>query len=161
MAVIKRVLLVVVGLVIVVVVGSVLLVFIADDAERDDDGRVTEEGRLSVFDLRVGDCLINVSATGEQRDIEAVPCSKPHDGEVYTNIKLGGGEFPGDEFIASKADRGCSARLRRQAPKSRDEIVYFVPNKLSWDEKADRTVTCIAQYPTKRTGTVAAQREGA
>jgi hypothetical protein len=146
LAVIKRVLLVVVGLVVVVVVGSVLLVFITDDAGRDDGGRVTEEGMLSV------------SATdGEQRDIEAVPCSEPHDGEVYTNIKLGDGEFPGDEFIASKADRGCSARLRRQAPKSRDEIVYFVPNKLSWDEKDDRTVTCIAQYPKKRTGTVAAQ----
>jgi putative regulator of septum formation len=159
--VIKRVLIVVVGLVVVVVVASVLLVFLGDDAERDDDGRVTAEGKLSVFDLRVGDCLINVAATdGEQRDIEAVPCSKPHDGEVYTNIKLGSGEFPGDEFIAGKADRGCSARLRRQAPKSRDEIVYFVPNKLSWDEKDDRTVTCIAQYAKKRTGTVAAQRDG-
>lgn len=155
---IKRIVLIVVGLVVVAGIGSVLL---NDEAERDDTGQVASEGKLSVFDLRVGDCLLNIaSKTGEQRDLEAVPCSELHDGEVYTNIDLGDGTFPGDAFVAGKAERGCSARLRRQAPESKDEILYFVPNKSTWDEQDDRTVTCIAEYATRRTGTVAAHNEG-
>lgn len=114
-----------------------------------------------MFDLRVGDCLVNIaSKTGEQHDLEAVPCSELHDGEVYTNIDLGDGTFPGDAFVAGRAERGCSARLRRQAPESKDEILYFVPNERTWDEQDDRTVTCIAEYAARRKGTVAAQNEG-
>ncbi len=155
---IKRIGLVIVGLVVAVGVAGF---FLQDDAERDDSGQVASQGKLSVFDLRVGDCLLNIaSKTGEQRDLEAVPCTKPHDGEVYTNIDLGDGDFPGDEFVAGKAERGCSARLRRQAPRTKDEILYFVPSKRTWDDEDDRTITCIAEYARQRTGTVAAQNEG-
>lgn len=151
---IKRIVLVVVG---VFAAVAVVGFFLQDDAERDDSGQVASEGKLSVFDLRVGDCLVDIaSKTAEQRDLEAVPCSKLHDGEVYTNIDLGDGEFPGDEFVAGKAERGCAARLRRQAPNSEAEILYFVPNKRTWDEEDDRTVTCIAEYDKPRKGTVAA-----
>jgi hypothetical protein len=129
------------------------------DAERDDSGAVSSKGELSVFDLRVGDCLMNVTASGEQREVEAVPCAQPHDAEVYTNIELADGPFPGDTFIDAKADRGCVARLRRQAPRSKDEILYFVPNKRTWDED-DRTVTCIVEYPKRRRGTVAVPSAG-
>lgn len=155
---VKRIAFIVLGIVVALVIAGALL---QDDAERDDSGQVASEGKLSVFDLRVGDCLINIAAkTGEQRDLEAVPCDELHDGEVYTNIDLGNGEFPGDEFVAGKAERGCAARLRRQAPNSGDEILYFVPNKRTWDEEDDRTVTCIAEYDNKRKGTVAAQNDG-
>jgi hypothetical protein len=130
-------------------------------AERDDKGNVTGDGEISVFDLRVGDCVMNVgSEVGEQRDIEAVPCSKVHDGEVYTNIDLGGGKFPGEKFVVAKAERGCAARLRRQAPASKDEISYFTPTERSWKEQNDRRITCLLQYKTKHAGTVAAQNDG-
>jgi len=156
--VIKRIALVVVGLVVAAGIAGFLL---RDDAERDDSGRVASQGKLSVFDLRVGDCLINIaSKTGEQEDLEAVPCTQAHDGEVYTEIDLGDGDFPGNAFVAGKAERGCLARLSRQAPDSEDEILYFVPNKKSWDEQDDRAVTCIAEYAEKRKGTVAAQNNG-
>jgi hypothetical protein len=131
-------------------------------SERDDKGKLTGAGEVSVFDLRVGDCVMNVgSEVGEQRDIEAVPCSKVHDGEVYTNIDLGGGAFPGERFVVAKAERGCAARLRRQAPASKDEISYFTPTARSWKEQDDHQITCLLQYKTNRAGTVAAQNDGA
>ena len=133
----------------------------SEETDRDEHGQVTEKSKLSVFDLRVGDCLVNVrSETGEQRDIEAVPCSEPHDGEVYTNIDLGDGAFPGERFLIGKAERGCPARLRRQAPKSRDDISYFTPTERSWKEEDDHQVTCLLEYTTKHAGTVAAQSDG-
>lgn len=154
----KRAVLIIAGLVVAAGVAGHLL---GDEAERDDSGQVSSKGKLSVFDLRVGDCLVDIaSKTGEQRDLEAVPCRQPHDGEVYTTIDLGDGGFPGDAFISGKAERGCSARLRRQAPRSRDKILYFLPSRRTWDDEDDHTVTCIAEYAVRRAGTVAAQNAG-
>lgn len=146
--------------VLVAMVAGGLLVY--DRSQEDTPTGASSDGTDSVFDLRVGDCLVDIaSAAGEQRGIDAAPCDEPHDGEVYTSIDLGDGAYPGNDFVQGKARRGCPARLRRQAPDFDGEVTYFTPTERSWTDEDDHAVTCIAVYPERRTGTVVAQRDGA
>ena len=88
---------------------------------------------------------------------DAVDCDKPHDGEVYTLIGLAGGENakpPSEAFINGKGQRGCRARLRRQATAKafRDSQLGFkfvYPTPASWAE-GDREITCVATFKKPR-----------
>jgi len=51
---------------------------------RDPSGQVTASADVNPSDLQVGDCIENISDTGDSVDTLAViPCSTPHEGEVY------------------------------------------------------------------------------
>lgn len=127
------------------------------EAEPDSD-RESSEGNLSAADLKVGDCITDANErTGDVTRFNAVKCDKPHDGEVYTLIKLEGGEdakVPSEAFINGKGQRGCRARLRRQAtPRAfRDSQLGFkfvYPTPESWAE-GDREITCVATFRKPR-----------
>ncbi|MDQ3722378.1 MAG: septum formation family protein [Actinomycetota bacterium] len=123
------------------------------------------KGNVTAGGLKVGDCISDAnSRTGDVTTFEAVDCDEPHDGEVYTLIKLKGGENakpPAEAFINGKGQRGCRARLRRQATprafKDRQLRFKFVyPTPASWAE-GDRDITCVATYKKPRS-TKLAQR---
>jgi hypothetical protein len=85
-----------------------------------------------------------------------VTCTKPHDGEVFTIIAIDGDTYRGTQFVTSKGQRGCRARLRRQATRKafRDRQLGFkfvYPTKQSWAQ-GDREVTCLVTYRKPRTG---------
>jgi hypothetical protein len=120
--------------------------------------RESSEGNLSAADLKVGDCITDAnSRTGDVTRFDAVKCDEPHDGEVYTLIRLEGGpnaKVPSEAFINGKGQRGCRARLRRQAtPRAfRDKQLGFkfvYPTPDSWAE-GDREITCVATYAKAR-----------
>ena len=50
-------------------------------------GAVTAAEDVSVYRLRVGDCLIT-PADGVVDDLAAVPCDREHDGEVFHAFDL-------------------------------------------------------------------------
>lgn len=51
---------------------------------RDSDGVITATASISNTDLKVGDCILNVSNLDQQvAKIEVVPCSIEHEGEVF------------------------------------------------------------------------------
>lgn len=54
-----------------------------NDAQRDDEGNVTEGSNVDVFSLKVGDCMPATNASGEITDVDVVPCSEPHTDEVF------------------------------------------------------------------------------
>lgn len=123
------------------------------------------EGTVKAGDLKVGDCISDAnSRTGDVTTFDAVACDEPHDGEVYTLIRLEGGdnaEPPSEAFINGKGQRGCRARLRRQAtakafrdPQLGFKFVYPTPE--SWAD-GDRDITCVATFRKPRT-TKLAQR---
>jgi putative regulator of septum formation len=120
---------------------------------------------ISAKDLEVGDCVADAkSATGDVTTFDKVDCDKPHDGEVFTIIKVDGDRYPGVKAVAGKGQRGCRARLRRQAtPKAyRDRQLgykFVYPTTQSWAQD-DREVTCLATFKKPRT-TKLAQRAGA
>ena len=51
---------------------------------RGSDGQVMATATVKLADLKVGDCITDASSLGvEVTDVQVVPCSSPHDGEVY------------------------------------------------------------------------------
>ena len=123
-------------------------------AERRQPARESKEGTISAGALKVGDCISDAnSRTGDVTTFDGVKCDEPHDGEVYTLIKLKGGDkakIPSEAFINGKGQRGCRARLRRQATAkqfrdSRLGFKFVYPTPESWAE-GDREITCVATF---------------
>lgn len=111
---------------------------------------------VSGKDLEVGDCLADATAaSGDVTTFDKIDCDKAHDGEVFTLIKLADvAKYPGVKFVSGKGQRGCRARLRRQAttkafadPQLGYKFVY--PTAQSW-ARGDREVTCIATFKKPR-----------
>ncbi len=126
--------------------------------QRDPDAE-----EISAKDLEVGDCVADATtATGDVKTFDKIDCDKAHDGEVFTIIKLADvAKYPGVKFVSGKGQRGCRARLRRQAtPKAFADrqlgYKFVYPTAQSWAQD-DREVTCLATFKKPRT-TKLAQR---
>jgi hypothetical protein len=109
-------------------------------------------------DLEVGDCISDAKTTtgDDVTTFDVVKCSEPHDGEVFTLIKLKGEKYPGTKVVSGKGQRGCRARLRRQASRKalanrRLGYKFVYPTQESWAQD-DREVTCLATFAKARTG---------
>ena len=111
---------------------------------------------VSGKDLEVGDCLVDATtAAGVVKSFDRIDCDKRHDGEVFTIIKLKGDRFPGTKVVSGKGQRGCRARLRRQATagefaKRQLGFKFVYPTRQSWAE-GDREVTCLVTFRKPRT----------
>jgi hypothetical protein len=139
------------------VAGAVALCWLAllavacDDAERDASGAIVESGNVGADSLRVGDCFQDWdgAASGEVaelQDVSAIPCSQPHDNEVYHLFELSaGGDFPGDEAVERIAVDGCfqpfEAFVGRDYASSRLDFGWVIPTDSSW-AVGDREVVC-------------------
>jgi hypothetical protein len=119
-------------------------------AERSSEGNIVSGGDLNVFQVRVGDCFedppgILDADNLEVEEIEAVPCSEPHDNEAYHDFSLGPGPWPGEVAIFGEADEECFAKFEsyvaRDYQESRLEFSYFFPTEQSWGG-GDREVVC-------------------
>ncbi|MGH2942906.1 MAG: septum formation family protein [Solirubrobacteraceae bacterium] len=138
-----------------VVAGVVILVVLFASGGDDDETSPQTGGAIAARDLRIGTCITDATSTqGDVRTFDAVACDKPHDGEVYTIIKLEGSRYPGTDDVTATGQRGCRARLRRQATAKafRDRRLGFkfvYPTKQSWAQ-GDHDITCVATYTKAR-----------
>jgi hypothetical protein len=147
--------LVIVGVWLVVAV-VVIVALVTTSAERDETGRVTDGGRASVLALRVGDCLPEADLIGEQRTVELVTCSKPHQVEVFAVFDLEG-EFTTAEEVGQLADAGCFDRFEAYVgvpPEQSSLNVYDLvpPTKTSF--RQDPSVSCLLIADDPLTGTM-------
>ena len=129
-------------------VAGVASVFLADDAERDSEGNITEAGDEDVFSLRVGDCWNNPPSDSEVQEVDAVPCAEPHDAEVYAEFDIPESDtYPGTDEVIAQADQGCFDEFEGfvgiSADASTIEVLYLYPTEDSWDRMDDRQVSCI------------------
>jgi hypothetical protein len=145
-------------------VAIVLVVLIVLLAGGGDDGTNAEAVAIGAKELRVGNCITDANSTkGDVKTFDAVDCTQPHNGEVFTVIPLWDGPYRGKEAVTAEGQRGCRARLRRQATAKafRDKRLGFkfvYPTKQSWAQ-GDHEVTCLATYAKPRTGKLE-QRQG-
>jgi hypothetical protein len=126
-----------------------------DGADRGADGRVTEAGDVSVYELLEGDCLSppdEVQAGLEQ--VRVVPCAEPHTQEVFATIDYEApdeddDDFPGDSEVQAYADAQCLDPFTDYVGidylDSSLFLTYLVPTVVSWNEEGDREIVCIAQ----------------
>lgn len=118
--------------------------------QRGPDGQVTEPMTISVFDLQVGDC-IDDEGTGELGDIRIVPCSMPHQDEVYHEFRLADGDFPGDEVLEEAFLDECVSAFERFIGSSVQDTELraypMTPTAQSWAERDDRVMQCVVYDP--------------
>jgi hypothetical protein len=123
---------------------------ITSAAQRNDVGEITAAGSVGAFEVRVGDCFNDEAFENtEISEIPAVPCSEPHDNEVYAAFDITG-EWPGDERVEQLAYEGCLERFAGAVGRSYEESVIdyttIYPTEGSWNQRDDREVLCVGYH---------------
>jgi hypothetical protein len=148
-------------LIVVLIVTGGLQSFL-DDADRDEEGQVTEPTDIPILSLRVGDCAndpnlvsLGPEETAETYELEAVPCRLPHDLEAFHDYELPDGDYPGEDAIFREAEQRCvqAARKFLGGPKGarRLGITSYVPRETSWRLYDDRKVLCVITERGRKT----------
>ncbi len=119
-------------------------------AERNDAGDIIAAGSVDAFSVQVGDCFDDEAfASSEISEVPAVPCSEPHDNEVYAAFDIAG-DWPGDTRIEEMAFEGCYQRFAQAIGKSYEESVLdytaIWPSEGSWKRGNDREVLCVGYH---------------
>jgi hypothetical protein len=110
-------------------------------------GRIAHKGQLSVFSLAVGDCFNNPTTSTGVRSVAAIPCTQPHNAQVYSKFQLSGSNFsyPGSSKTVRLAENGCNGRLSviDKSKTTNDMTVRFLyPEEGAWID-GQRTVSCL------------------
>ena len=116
----------------------------------DSDAEMTPES-ADPFAMQVGACFNDTElGVNEVTEIPAVPCSVPHDNEVYAVFDLAAGPFPGASQVDAIAGQGCFERFEDAIGRSYDgsELAFLsmYPTEDSWTQIGDREVVCIAYH---------------
>ena len=136
----------------------VVLVIVLGGGDDDKQASKPSTGTVTANELKSGDCISDANSTlGDVTTFDAVACDTPHDGEVFTLIVLPGAKgakYPGADAVTGKGQRGCRARLRRQATAKafKDKLLGFkfvYPTPASWAD-GDREITCLATFKKPR-----------
>lgn len=122
------------------IVGLALVVGVVAGACSDGDS-------TSVFDLGVGDCFDDESLEAEVLfDVPTVPCSEPHDNEIYFEYSMTETDYPGREATLDAADQRCLDEFEGFVGidyfESDLDLFSIVPTQESWTD-GDRTVLCV------------------
>lgn len=120
-------------------------------AERDASGAIESAGSLDAFSMQVGDCFDDSFLSGgEISDVPGVPCSSPHDNEVYALFDIPGTKFPGEDAVEELADSGCLERFETAIGMNYQESVIafttMYPSEGSWAQGGDREVICVGYH---------------
>lgn len=132
-------------------VAFISLSIIGCTAERAETGEIESAGSVDAFSLRVGDCFDDQAAgVTEVEDVPGVPCTEPHDNEIYAAFDLEMAEWPGEKVAGEVADAGCMERFEAAigAPYEESVLVFWrlIPTAGSWEYRKDREVLCAAYH---------------
>ena len=114
-----------------------------------DHGEITKPGRISVFDLQPGDCLLPDGVVGgDVEEVRAVPCKAPHTHEVFAIPQYTGSDtYPGRPALQRFAAPACRAAVRGYLGTTTLDpsltLSYLVPSAKSWADEDDRQITCV------------------
>jgi hypothetical protein len=131
-----------------VIIGGGAIYGAFTNADRGSSGEVVEEGTVSAFEIRIGDCLTDMVGSQEMfSEVNAVPCDQPHAFEAYHNEDVSGDSFPTD--LDNVADEICNINFENYVGSPVDTtnltFSYFIPTKESWENANDRQVTCLVE----------------
>jgi Septum formation len=94
----------------------------------------------AVFSLHEGDCVDSPNA----QLVSILPCSTPHQAEVFATFALPASHWPGTAAIATEASSGCGSRLNSYLnPQLAISLTqsYVYPDQVAWTA-GTRTVVC-------------------
>jgi hypothetical protein len=115
------------------------------------DGAIAKAGKVSVFDVQVGDCLDPGAELGVAiTDIKAVPCKDPHTHEVFALPEYPDKEsdvYPGEDKLKTFADAKCLDAFGNYTGTdyldSKQFFSYLQPSIKSWQDGGDRRIVCV------------------
>ena len=115
---------------------------------------VVGNGTVGANEVKAGDCLKELPASGLVLTLDTVACSEPHTGEIFSVMTMPDGDFPG-QFAIEEYQNKCAPELAEYSPEAASDqeigVLALYPSRDSWGE-GDRTVTCIATSDSPRTG---------
>jgi hypothetical protein len=134
-------------------------------ADRDETGAVVSEGAIDAFQIQVGDCFNDAPDQGKEDtiqvfDVAGIPCSQPHDNEVYAIFDAALAEFPGSDEMSNLAHEACVERFEafvgRDYETSKLDVYPMYPTIESWNQRDDREIVCALYDPdlAKLTGSM-------
>ncbi|HEX9032524.1 MAG TPA: DUF4190 domain-containing protein [Streptosporangiaceae bacterium] len=137
------------------VIVVVIAVAASSQAHRSANGTITNTGKVSIFSLQVGDCFQNPpesKAILHLSDVTAVPCTTPHDAQVFAQFNATDANFPGTQALVREATRGCRSRISASLDKSKltstMSLHFLFPQAQSWAD-GRRALTCLVVDSTK------------
>ena len=137
------------GTIVVIIVVALGVLDFFNDAERDESGTVVSEGQIDVFTMRTGDCF-NDPGVDQFEDVAGVPCSEPHDNEVYAVFDVSLDRFPGREAMSDLATDACFKRFKIFVGRSYEDSILDIypiyPSADSWSQVNDREVICAVYH---------------
>ena len=110
----------------------------------------------TVFGLHPGQCFNSLpNGIG---GAHAIPCRRPHDGEIYGDFRVAGRNWPGTAALGEQARQGCQSRLsgylNPQLDTSGLAESYAYPNESSWAAGVHSVICEIRSTQGKQTGSV-------
>ena len=121
-----------------------------DEPARDASGQVEEAGSVRADRVQVGDCF-DAQEDAEVRSLPLVPCSEPHDNEIYEVFDLPGEAWPGPGAVEQDAAEGClgpfAGFVGVSLAESSLDAFPITPSEESWKDSDDRQVLCVVTDP--------------
>jgi len=157
---------VVVVVVVLAAIGGFFLLR-SDDGDDSSDTTTGAGDQVSVLDLAVGDCWIDIPDNGVKTDtVSTVPCTDPHEGEVYAVFDLDmGDDWPGQDQVSTGAEDQCVQEFEGFVgiayESSALSLFYFSPTEDSWTELGDRGAVCVVLDPDTPDGQTTGTLQGA
>lgn len=96
----------------------------------------------------MGDC-VNISLDRDAvAAIAAIPCSEPHDAQVYAFGDVSAGDYPGEAAIDKTVDERCGHRFEAivggRADADKLAVTYLTPVLEGWP--ANRRFACLVTH---------------
>ncbi len=136
------------------------VLFGPERAPRDASGAITAPADAAAMTIRIGDCM-NEPADGEIESVPVVPCTEPHEFEIFHEFNLQVEDFPQtddamDALVLPACDAAFASFVGRGVEDSRLDYFTLTPTPESWSENKDRTIQCAIGDPenVKTTGSL-------
>ena len=131
----------------IVVIAGYFLYSVMTSADRDESGAIVSAGTIDAFSLRVGDCYDDSDGYSDEVDsLPGVPCTEPHDNEVYAVFAVDLPEYPGDDAMGDLAYEQCMTKFAGFVGKDYEssslDFYPMYPSSESWSRRDDRDVVC-------------------
>lgn len=122
---------------------------LAGGAQRTAGGQVGKRGSMDIFALRLADCFNNPGAHSIS-SVTAIPCTQPHDAQVFAQFNATGSGYPGSTALTRLATAGCNARIGGNVDRSKItatmDIRFIFPLPASW-QAGHRRISCLIVDP--------------
>jgi hypothetical protein len=112
----------------------------------------TPKPQSSVLELTIGDCVMDAEAplSADLTELPTVPCSEPHDSELYAIVFAEDGNYPGVDELVAQGQAKCQSLFGDfvgiDFRSSLLDFHFYYPTPSSWVQ-GDRSIYCMVADP--------------